>query len=397
MSAQLGIAVTADTVRAVVLRDGKVTWAASAAYSGTDDLADVLARLASEGGPGLRRVRIVLERDMVQLRSLDGVPLRAGALRRHVALQAPRLFRNGHGPVASDVVAVALGRGRSAALAAAAPESVCRAIVQGCAAAGLALEYIAPAAEPLGATFLRPADATCDVRTAAGLERLDGVRGRVWRSRRLRQSEAAPATHPGLAELGERATEFTAAFAAARGRSRLNLIPSEVVARNTALASRRLRRLAVAAVVAWVAMAVTYAGRMRLAAGTAARELEAIRPAAESALVLRRDLNALTDAVATIREAERGRSRHLELLGALSAGLGDSVALVSLRIGADSAFHLAGYAPVADRVVATLERMPGVAAPRLDGPPGRQRMSAIGLPRTERDRFAISARLRGNP
>jgi hypothetical protein len=82
------------------------------------------------------------------------------------------------------------------------------------------------------------------------------------------------------------------------------------------------------------------------------------------------------------------RPDPLALLAAVTAALGDSIHLAAWRLGPDGVVRLAGYAPVAGRALAALERVPGLAQPRFEGPVTRETVAGVG----ERDRFAIVAR-----
>jgi hypothetical protein len=85
--AVLGLAVGTATVRAVVVERGAIRWAGSASYGTVDDLADVIARLAAEAGTPVRRARVALERDVVQLRTVSPAPpLRPRVVSQYVAL-----------------------------------------------------------------------------------------------------------------------------------------------------------------------------------------------------------------------------------------------------------------------------------------------------------------------
>jgi len=123
-------------------------WQAEASFDSVPELADAIARLAAEA-PRNRirsRVSVLLERPLVQVRALDGLPpVRPQDLAALVASQTGRFFRrNGH-PLATD--AQWQGRG-GVARAAAAEEPLLDAIAMGARAAGLRLETIAPVDAP---------------------------------------------------------------------------------------------------------------------------------------------------------------------------------------------------------------------------------------------------------
>src|SRR6266487_3954980 len=112
MKPVLGISVSSSHVRAVLWWRDAIRWAGVAPYESPDDLADAIARLAGESGMPVRRARVVLERDVVQLRSIvPAPPLKPAPLRRYVALEAPRLFRKNGAPLVTDGVNVTVAKG----------------------------------------------------------------------------------------------------------------------------------------------------------------------------------------------------------------------------------------------------------------------------------------------
>jgi hypothetical protein len=155
--AVLGLSVSSSNVRAIFLDRGAIQWAGEAHYANLAELADIVARLAGESGRPVRRVRVVLERDIVQLRSITPAPpLSSAAARRYVALEAPRLFRKNGTPLVTDARLVPVDATRRALLAAAATEPLLRAILEGCAQAGLDVLGVGPAADVLPCALAAP-------------------------------------------------------------------------------------------------------------------------------------------------------------------------------------------------------------------------------------------------
>ena len=117
----------------------------------------------------------------------------------------------------------------------------------------------------------------------------------------------------------------------------------------------------------------------------------------DSALALRRDLDAAAGMLATIGAAVEGRSRHLALLADLTRALPDSSVLVALRIAPDSTVRLAGYAASGAQVLVQLERVGRLRGARFEGPLVREALGAgTGQSRTW-DRFAVVAHLESAP
>jgi hypothetical protein len=402
MSPVLGLSVGSTAVRAVLVerRSGAVRWAGTAAYQGVADLGEVVGHLAAEAGAPVRRARVALEREVLQLRSITPAPpLRPGAARAYVALEAPRLFRRNGWPLVTDAVIVPLGKDTRALWAAAAPEPLVRAVLDGCAQAGLAVDGVTAAADVLPHALGRDGTAGAPlVFVRDGLAEVVEVGpAGAWRSRLVRNGEAGSGKReawvPQLMAVGAEATSYAPAYAVAVGRPRFELLPPETrVARQRR--SRRIHlRVAALGLALWVAAATLYVVRLSVTSSRATHSLDAVRSSVDSALVVRRDLATATAALELLEDAERHRSRHLALIAELTRALGDSIHLVALRIGADGTVRLAGYAPVAARALAALENVAGLRDPGFEGPITRE----AGDGRREMDRFAIVARLEATP
>jgi len=392
----LGISVGATHVRAVLWWRGAIRWAGAAPYDGADALAEAIARLAGEAGAPVRRARVVLERDVVQLRSIvPAPPLKPSAMRRYVALEAPRLFRHNGAALVTDGVRVAVTKDSAALWAGAAPEPLVLAVLAGCAQAGLALGALGPAADVLPWTTSSPRGSlvfsnggTCEV--------LDVGDGGTWQSRLIRGlggNGESPALAAPLAALGEEAHHFTAAYAAAIALPRLTLLPAEARAAQERRGRRRMMRLLGVGAALWLVAAGIHVGRLAWIRQTATRSLGAAVPGVDSALAARRDLDLARATLATIARADEGRSRHLALLAAVTQALGDSTYLAAFQVMPDRTVRVAGYAPVAARVVASLERLALLSDVRLEGPVTREQ----GTGGRAQDRFAIVARLEVQP
>jgi hypothetical protein len=387
----LGISVGLTTVRAVVAHHGRIAWVGSAPYASTEDLADALARLAAEAGRPVRRTRVVLERALIQLRTLaPAPPIKGRDVARYVALEAPRLFRKNGVPLVTDGALLRLDKKTRALWTGAAPEPVVRAVLEGCAQAGLMIEALGPAADVLPGALASFEQGPVAV---AGGEIIEICEGGVVRSRLARGAEIdkrGPWT-PVLANLGEQAGDFAAAFGAALALPRLSLLPDDLRAAQARASHRRAARLAVAAAVLWLGALSLYVGRLVSTLGSAERFLAASTTAVDSALVLRRELAEAHAALALLRAIEARRSRHLELLAQLTGALGDSAYVVALRVGSDGTVRVAGYAPVAARALAAFERV--LREPRFEGPVTRE----TGDGGRELDRFAIVGRWEPRP
>lgn len=390
----LGVSVSGAAVRGVMLgRDG-VAWAGEAEYTGLDDLAEVIARLAAELTPPARAVRIVLERDVVQLRTLVPAPrLDREALRRSVALEAPRLFRRTGQALVTDAGRIATAAGTSAVWAVAAAEPLVRAVLSGCSEAGLAVEAIGPAAEVLphaarpdpGGELVLPNGGTAEMIAV-------GLRG-AWRSRLVRaNSDAEPLINatlvPALARLGDGARRYAAAFGVARARPRLALWPADIRAARAHTRLRRSAQLAALGLALWLAAAVVYVARLSFALRSSASSLAAVASAVDSALVVRREVGLARAALATMTAAERDRSQHLRLLAELTGALDDATYLVLLEVDDTGAMRMTGYSQSAARALTALEHVRWLGDVRFEGGVTREDSPGVG----ERERFTIVGR-----
>lgn len=117
-------------------------------------------------------------------------------------------------------------------------------------------------------------------------------------------------------------------------------------------------------------------------ARTAGREMDRIRPVIRSALAVRADLDAATEALDLVAAAQAKRSHHARLLADLARTLPDSAFLAAIRLDRRGG-TLSGYAPRASRVLTALERRT-VVAPSLDGPVTREVVGGL-----EWERFSI--------
>lgn len=391
----LGISVGATHIRAVLWWRDAIRWAGAASYDGPEGLAEAVARLAEEAGAPVRRARVVLERDVVQLRSIvPPPPLKAGALRRYVALEAPRLFRQNGAPLVTDGVRIALTKQSAALWAGAAPEPLVHAVLAGCAQAGLTLETLGPAADVLPWAASNPQGSIVFANGGTS-EVLDVGLGGTWQSRliRSRENEESATLTLQLAALGEQAHHFAAAYATALTVPRLSLLPADVRAAKERRGNRRMIRLLGIGTALWVLAAGTHVGRLAWIRETATRSLGSAAPPVDSALAARGDLDLARATLAIVARADAARSRHLALLAAVTRALGDSTYLAAFQTMPDGVVRLAGYAPVAARVLAALEGVATLRDVRLEGPVTREQ----GRDGRARDRFAIVARLGVQP
>lgn len=347
----LGISVSAQHVRGVLVERGSVAWAGQAEWTSLSELSDAIGRLAGEITRPVRRARVVLERDVAQCRALiPAPPLKNGAVAKYVALEAPRLFRRNGTALLTDATLVKVEGKTRALRAAAASEALVREVLNGCAGAGFTVEAIGPAADVLPRAFARaPEQIALPIPDGRATEILEIGIGGVWRSRLVRKTGsgeqgAEAALVPELDRLGDGAGAFAAAYASAVAHPKLSFFPEEIRHARARTATRRLVKLAIIAAILWSSAGALYVARLGWAARTARAETAALADAVDVALDARRQLALANDALATIDDAVRTRSRHLELLGALARTLDRSSYLVSLTVSARDTVQVVGHA-----------------------------------------------------
>jgi hypothetical protein len=156
-------------------------WAAECPWGSETELVDAIARLASELPTPARRVKVSLERPVVQLRTIRDVPpVRSTVLPRLVAAQDRRFFRRNGRPLVTDAVWVG-ENGTRVARAAAAEEPLIEAIAAGARAAGLTLVEVVPADASGTLSLLPPTERHARNRVARRrVGRLAAVTTAVW-------------------------------------------------------------------------------------------------------------------------------------------------------------------------------------------------------------------------
>ena len=321
-------------------------------------------------------------------------PLKPGPLRRYVALEATRFFRKNGAPLVTDGISIAGDANLGVLWMAAAPEPLLRRILDGTTQAGLRIETLGPAADVLpGALAVRPSGETSFSNGQSAEVLSVGLEG-TWRSRLVRTpTKGVLEWATPLSALGADAASFAAAYAVTVQWPRLELWPPETRAGHAREQRRRLLRLALVGLACWFLAGGVYIGRLVVLLRSSNVYLASVSPQVDSALAARRELDAGRATLATMAAAERDRSRHLALLADLTRALGDSAYLTTCQVGADGTVRISGYAPSAPTVLATLERLGGLAHPKFEGPVARETTNE----HRQLDRFAIVAQLERAP
>jgi hypothetical protein len=176
---------------------------------------------------------------------------------------------------------------------------------------------------------------------------------------------------------GARAAGFVLeTIAPADEAARFALLPTSERARRDRAAQRRLHRLTVAAVTAWLGAGGLFVARLAWERRVVERELAALEHPLAAVLAARRELRDAEATVRAVTAVELRRGRSLAALGAIAQALPDSAALTSLTWSDDGSGVLSGAARHAAEVVAALDRAGAVPSPRLEGPVVRERFGA---------------------
>jgi hypothetical protein len=372
MSTSIGIAIGAATVRAVVLRGGRVVAASEAQLAAGDSLAETVAELlAAAPAPRWPRplVTVALGPARAQVRHVSGLPpltdprALAGILREG----SGRFFlRNGVAPVTTGVRVEGPGTVWCGALDA----DAVRAAEEGCRRAGFRLAAVVPAVVVLGAALTGERVLWRD---GAVVAEVGFEEGRMLSVRRLAGAAAlaeAPEPRPvaALALVGEQAVHFADAYGAAlleRGEP-LALRPGGRGSPDMRVPGWRLA-VPAAVLAAALGFALVAPAWRALAAGEAASaRLGALGARRGEAATARRELERVDGALAEAAAFSASRASPSLLLAEVTRALPQGSALVSLRV--DSAGgSLVALAPRAAPVLSALERVPGVTAPEIVG------------------------------
>jgi hypothetical protein len=379
VSVRVGIAVSADAVRAVAVRDGIVLWGAESPVDGRPIEAAVAELLTARRLRRWPRPTIIaaVGPARAQLRRLSGLPpvADAGALTRLVGESAGRFFlRNG-----VPLVTTGVRRDRdgdSEGWGAAIEQPVIAALEAACRAHGLRLAAVLPTLSVIPHA-LRGDSLTWDdgdVRAHMSL-----VGGRLSALRRTAGGVPPgpgrgdpPQTVPALAALGADGWRFADAYGAAVASARDPL--AHRPARSASAAPVRPWRLAAAGIACTVAVASTILGptiAAQHAAAQATVALSALARDRRAADAAESDLAHVTTALEEVATFDRDRHPATLLVNDLARALPVGSALVALRV--DSAGGtLVALAPRAATLIERLERVTEMATPTFVGPVTRE-------------------------
>lgn len=386
MRSCLGVSVSDDAIRGVLVRAGRVTWHGVAEVVGEaradERIATALDRLLSDVPRrrlGRFRVRVALGLTHSQVKRIDGLPsVRQAKLVNRVLKENPDAFflRVGGRTLVTDVERRADGSAWAAALDGTLVDVVLDVLRRRHLLLDAILPFVAAVARVVPAGTWQFSDGGRDV----VLTTIEGAL--VQACRGGRSEPPAIGALGALDAIGPDAPRFAAAYGSAIGPSRAPFSwipernPSRVRLFDT-IAVAVASALFVATIGAAVAARGVHATRVTTAAFA---ELTAFRDAEIEAARVGADLRRTTTDLDRIRQFEMTRGRVTMLLGALSETLPDSTALTSLRVDTLEASFVA-LAPRAAEVLPALVGVPGAIGQRIVGSVTREIQSGARLER----------------
>jgi hypothetical protein len=365
----IGVAVSNDSVRAVVLERGRIIWSHEAAFA-DDELPAALRNVVAEARRACRRARalaVAIGPTFAQLRRLHGLPpvRDPRVLSAIVQQNTSRYFRQTGAPLVTTPVAQREGD-RAWAGAIDAP------IIDAIADIGVEHRFSSVAVAPIAAVlgYAAPDSGFTWYDGDLGLSlRYTGARlaeCRCLPSFLLEGEHGSGATVAGaLRPLGEDALRFAAAYAAAHGCAASPLaVRPERGARERATRRLATAGAAFALALAFVALAPTIAA-MRVERAAAAR----MRSLAPRTMPAERIAGAVADSARLLSQLvafQRTASSKTLLLASMSCAIEEPAMLLSLRLE-PSGGTLTALAPTAAALLTMLGEVPEIASPVIVG------------------------------
>jgi len=382
---RLGISISADAVRAVLVRAGRVVWHAHAVIDEQEGVRPALDRLLSRvprsrwGGTS---VRVALGLAYSQVKRIEGLPAarQTKVLDRIVAENADAFFLR----VGASTLPTRVERLGDGSIVAGALDSAIVEIVL----AGLRRRRLSP-------RFFLPFGVAMSHAIPVGLWRisdggrsleLDTIEGGTLRDCRHGDPAAgdaiAPPVAPALASIGAGAPGFTAAYGAAISppRAQFMWIPAPNPTRVRTRERARVVAASTGFVLAMSAALIARGAHASRVTATASTALASFRDAEIDAARVDAELRKVTAELSRLQEFDASRGRMMLLLGALSEAIPDSTALVSLRVDSIEGNFVA-LTPRAANVLPPLFDLPGVIAPRIVGSVTRETQNGATVER----------------
>ncbi|HEU0013976.1 MAG TPA: hypothetical protein VFQ45_09850 [Longimicrobium sp.] len=395
MSTSLGIAVGDGSVRAVVLRGGRIAAANETALESGDTLADAVAELlAGAPLPRYPRPRVVLAvgPSLAQTKRLSGLPPLDDArlLAQVVREGAGRFFlRNGAPLAVTGVRMVEPGTAWAAAL----DERTVRAVEAGCRAAGLRVDAAVPSVAVLGTALPVEQVLWPDGDVVAEVRMEDRELAAVRRLPRGAAPAAAPIpVIPALARLGDEAWRYADAYGAASLPAWEPMVVRPGGGGAGTVPRWRMALAGAALAASLVAMLTAPALRAMGAEDRAAARIAAVQDRRRAAADTERELARVSAALAEGARFGADRYAATLLLADVTAALPAGTALVAFRADSTSG-SIVALAPRAALVMRPLAKVPGIVAPEIVGPVTREATAGQELERVS-IRFGLDAKRR---
>ena len=368
---RVGVAVGTSSVRAIVVRRGRIVWTREAPLAMGEDraagLAQLLAAIPVRRWPRTR-VNVAVGPAYVHTKRIVGLPAVAdrSVLARILSESHGRFFLRNGIPLAISEVDVDPAGG---VWAAAFERPLIEDLADACRATRLPLGVVAPTVTVLSRALKDERIGWSDEQVAVTIET---HAGRVVSLRRSvthpEPIESAPVPVPPLAALGASALDFADAYGAALADARdasilrLRRRPTE-----EALPAWRLTAASAALVIALIAAFAMPVLALRRESSRAAATLAALAKPRREAEAVAAELRRISTTLNGLAAFGRTRRSATLLLAGVTRSLPEGTALAMVRLDTTTV-TLVVLAPRATAVLAALERWYEVTAPTIVGP-----------------------------
>lgn len=385
MSARLGVSISSNAVRGVLVRAGRVVWSGRTTIGDKERVSAALERLLADSKLArAQRARVCLALGLAHshVKGIEGLPpVRHTKLISRIVKESPDAFfvRVGGRTVVSDVEIRSDGSTWAAALDSGLIDEALAVLRR----RNLRVTRVLPFAAAV--SHVVPVGTWCLADDALEVELTTIERGIIQDCRRRMPAVAGGETRPSvdaLDALGTGASEFMAAYGAAVAppRAAFTWRPAPDPARVRRFDMLRVAAASLVLIASLGGALVARGAHATLAAAAASAQLSSLHDSQIDAARTDAELRRTTAELDRIRQFDATRGRMTLLLGALSEALPDSTAVISLRVDTLDA-SLIVLAPNAAEILPELLDLPGVIAPRIIGSVTRE---ALGGVRVER-------------
>jgi hypothetical protein len=381
MTARIGLEVRAHDVRAIIIESGSVAWHGAATLGDSVSVADAVGGLLA-AAPKMRGFRPSVVAAVcftrAQVKRLDGLPS------LEVRSQMTQLVRENAGSIflrtaATTAIPDVHQAGNGVAWAAAFDQSVIDAVVAGAARRAFRVSLVLPTASALARIY---PSMSIYIHDGVAQVALRTEQAHLCDVRRTAERGASAAIPASLAKLGDEASAYLGAYAAALSGRREPLAWKPESAPAAAAVARRARLLTavlsliIAGAVALAAPGLHAALFVRQARGSSMRAPD---PAMETARA-EADLRRATQLLETVDQFASSRAQLTRLLAELTESLPESTAIVTLRVDSTEGTFVAISPHVTD-LLAELGSIQQIASPRIAGSVTREIVAGARLER----------------